>query len=235
MNYKELYILQDKVFETLANTFGSFYITGGTALSRFYLYHRYSDDIDLFMNNDPSFTQTVNQIRGILEKTLNPSGDKLILTNSFVRVWIEYNFVSLKIEFVNDVEGRWNNTLFAGNIPVDNPANILSNKLTALVSRDEPKDVFDIVCLSENYNFNWMEVFEHTTKKAIIAEADVAMRLSSFPVSSLIDQPWHRQSLDHSLFAIKLRTIADDFLLGCENSLGAGKIPITEAQPRKFM
>jgi hypothetical protein len=36
----------------------------------------------------------------------------------------------------------------------DTPVNILSNKLTAIVSRDEPKDIFDIIHLSLNYSFN---------------------------------------------------------------------------------
>ena len=55
MNYPELYKLQDKVFEALKGNYGSLYLTGGTALSRFYLHHRYSDDLDFFVNSDPSF------------------------------------------------------------------------------------------------------------------------------------------------------------------------------------
>jgi len=30
-----------------------FYLTGGTALAAFYLFHRYSDDLDLFTNDQP--------------------------------------------------------------------------------------------------------------------------------------------------------------------------------------
>ncbi|MFH1146292.1 MAG: nucleotidyl transferase AbiEii/AbiGii toxin family protein [Pseudomonadota bacterium] len=32
-----------------------FYLTGGTALSRHYFAHRYSDNLDLFVNKDPDF------------------------------------------------------------------------------------------------------------------------------------------------------------------------------------
>jgi hypothetical protein len=31
----------------------SFYLTGGTALAAFYLFHRYSDDLDFFTNDQP--------------------------------------------------------------------------------------------------------------------------------------------------------------------------------------
>jgi len=35
----------------------SFYLTGGTALGRHYLKHRYSDDLDLFVNRNNDFKQ----------------------------------------------------------------------------------------------------------------------------------------------------------------------------------
>jgi len=39
--YNDLYVIQDAVFEIVEDY--DFYLTGGTALSRFYLNHRYSD------------------------------------------------------------------------------------------------------------------------------------------------------------------------------------------------
>lgn len=65
-NYPELYKLQDKVFAILRNNFGPFYLTGGTALCRHYLDHRYSEDIDLFINEREDFTELVQKIRFLL-------------------------------------------------------------------------------------------------------------------------------------------------------------------------
>jgi predicted nucleotidyltransferase component of viral defense system len=53
--YKELYSLQDKFLSELYSQDSPFYLTGGTALSRFYLKHRWSDDLDFFVNNDSNF------------------------------------------------------------------------------------------------------------------------------------------------------------------------------------
>lgn len=45
----QLYPLQDKFLRLLERQHaGQFYLTGGTALSRFYFQHRYSDDLDFF-------------------------------------------------------------------------------------------------------------------------------------------------------------------------------------------
>ena len=45
-----LYPLQDRVFQVLKALHTPFYLTGGTALSRGYYNHRYSDDLDFFVN-----------------------------------------------------------------------------------------------------------------------------------------------------------------------------------------
>lgn len=47
-----LYPLQDRVLQVINQAKTGFYLTGGTALSRAYLAHRFSDDLDLFTNMD---------------------------------------------------------------------------------------------------------------------------------------------------------------------------------------
>jgi len=50
---KLLYPLQDKVIPAFQDS--PFYLTDGTALSRGYYNHRYSDDLDYFVNDHPDF------------------------------------------------------------------------------------------------------------------------------------------------------------------------------------
>ena len=54
-DYKKLYQIQNKVFKSLKPVLAGFYLTGGTALGRYYLNHRFSEDIDFFINADPGF------------------------------------------------------------------------------------------------------------------------------------------------------------------------------------
>lgn len=44
-----LYPLQDRVLQSFAGIETGFYLSGGTAASRGYLHHRFSDDLDLFV------------------------------------------------------------------------------------------------------------------------------------------------------------------------------------------
>ncbi|MDD4310358.1 MAG: nucleotidyl transferase AbiEii/AbiGii toxin family protein, partial [Candidatus Cloacimonetes bacterium] len=49
-DYQLLYKLQDRAIAELKEVLDGFYLTGGTALDRFYLHHRYSEDLDFFIN-----------------------------------------------------------------------------------------------------------------------------------------------------------------------------------------
>ena len=231
-NYNELYRLQDKVLQTLTGHFGVFHLTGGTALGRFYLNHRYSEDLDLFTNKNPDYQNAVANIREILRNQFHTSDEKVIIAEDYVRIWIPGK-EELKVEMVNDVAERWGPPHSVRLVPVDTVGNILANKLTAVVSRDEPKDVFDIVTISSNFAFNWSEVFIYALRKALIAEPDISMRLTSFPVELLEGKDWLMNPVDSNDFKQKLHTISHDFLFGNDNSLGAGKTPIEEAVPKE--
>jgi hypothetical protein len=230
-DYIKLYNLQDKILSLLSGHYGNLYLTGGTALDRFYLNHRYSEDLDFFMNADSSFVDTVNKIRNLIGAKFIISKKNPVLFNDFVRFWVEEDGCELKIEFVNDVPYYSGKIHLSDNIPVDNVQNILSNKLTAIVSRDEPKDIFDIVSISLSFSFNWQNIFECSIQKAIVAEQNVAERIETFPVELLIQQPWLKHPVHLSEFKNYLKTIANDFLFAKDNSLGKSKTPINEAVP----
>ena len=64
---------------------------------------------------------------------------------------------------------------------IDNIENILSNKITAVIGRDNPKDIFDIFLICKFYNFDWKEILEAAQKKASFMHEDLILRLKSFP------------------------------------------------------
>lgn len=86
----------------LVNNLGThFYLTGGTALSRCYLNHRFSDDLDFFVNDDHAFKDEVIKIQKVLDEKfdmeIQRSGER------FHRMIIKQNNVFFKLEFINDV------------------------------------------------------------------------------------------------------------------------------------
>ncbi|MEK6591112.1 MAG: nucleotidyl transferase AbiEii/AbiGii toxin family protein [Nitrospinota bacterium] len=135
-----LYPLQDKAIPAFRDS--PFYLTGGTALSRAYYSHRYSDDLDYFVNDHLDFQK-------IAERQIERLSDiftdvKVAMRDtSFYRIFVSEE--RLKIELVNDVPshiGILNNHPSLGII--DSKENILANKLTAVVDRALPKDMVDL-------------------------------------------------------------------------------------------
>lgn len=230
-DYNKLYQLQDKFLSWWLSLGLPFYLTGGTALGRFYLNHRFSDDLDFFTNANTQYTSYIAELNRKIKGQFEVNIQQSLFADDFTRFFIIEDNHFLKIELVNDIE------YYAGKPAaykygfIDTPLNILSNKLSALVGRDEPKDIFDIIHLSTRYSFNWMDIFYHTKQKATINELDVEQRLASFPVEWLENVNWLTTPIDLEKYRIILSTIADDFLLGKTNSLGEKQQPIINAKP----
>lgn len=138
-----LYPFQDRVIQVVNQADTGFYLTGGTAASRGYLQHRFSDDLDYFVNDDNRFGLWTERIIQALNEEWKC--DILMKEERFARINLLQKDFFLKIEMVNDVPAR------VGEVqdhPVlgrmDTAENILANKVTALLDRDEPKDLADI-------------------------------------------------------------------------------------------
>ncbi len=229
-DYTKLYQTQDKILLALKPVLSTFYLTGGTALGRFYLNHRFSEDLDFFLNNSDAFHSSVKNIEKVLHDKFSVLKQQSLIYDDFVRFYIEDEGRVLKIEFVNDIAYRCGVSKKYEFGFIDTPLNILTNKLTAIVGRDEPKDVFDIYALSKHYKFNWLEVFNEAKNKAVINEIDVEQRISSFPAILFQSVDWHILPIDIESFNKDIKTIANDFFLGSDNSLGTNNPAIEDAE-----
>lgn len=227
--YREkLYPFQDGVLNIVNRLNTPFYLTGGTALGRGYFKHRYSDDLDLFVNQDKNYSVYVRQVFDQFEAA-SASGKFIIDYNRiqkyenyalfFLIKEMEDEEIGLKIELVNDIAFRYGDVM---NDPVlgriDSWRNILSNKLSA-VFRYEAKDIADIWIISRNKMFSWPDIIHETKTKEGGTDPIVIFNiLKSFPERLLSTVKW-RVQVDPAIFRKELDQIACDILEGTENSL----------------
>lgn len=219
--YKEkLYPLQDEVLSTLADVDTSFYLTGGTALRRCYLHHRYSDDLDFFQNQSASFE---NDVQLSLDKLkhhfiVHPA----IRDVGFYRVLVSrYNTeTQLKIEWINDVAYHRGDFMNESLFPrIDSHLNILSNKVFAL-SRNAAKDVADLIFLSLNYQFSWKEIINDARQKDTWVNEIVASQIIyEFNLNAFANVAWIDEANKAKDFSAVLKTMSRDLLHGFDNSL----------------
>jgi hypothetical protein len=176
-----LYPFQDEVLKVIQSLETGFYLTDGTAASRGYLHHRYSDDLDFFVNDQPDFTLWAERVI----QALQASGDWRLEIASRYERFVHLNLlqpeIALKLEFINDVPARVGQV---SSHPVlgklDSAENILANKLSALLSSEEPKDLADIWGFCCRMNLSIEQAISGAQGKAAgIFPADLARVLLS--------------------------------------------------------
>ena len=230
-DYRKLYLLQDKFLAWWPTFDLPFYLTDGTALGRYYLNHRYSEDLDFFVNADKHYLDYISKFKNKIGSHFAIDLQQTLFSDDYTRLFLTEEGVILKIELVNDVDYYPGVPAECGFGLIDKPLNILANKLTAIIGRDEPKDIFDIIHISLNYSFNWQDVFNHAKRKSVINEIDVERQLYSFPIDWLENVNWLNTPFDKVSFQKSLNQISNDFLFGSTNSLGINQMPIELAKP----
>ncbi len=213
----KLYPLQDRVLRIVSQQNLPFYLTGGTALSRHYLNHRYSDDIDLFVNSDDSFKQYVER----LEQEIKQDFDSLeipIRAKDFVRMIVSDNDIPLKVDLVNDLSYHYNgfeDSAVLGR--VDNILNILSNKVSA-IPRLEIKDFVDILFISKRISFSWKDIIADAVKKDLwVNPIDTSRYFSTIDIKIAEKIKWVETPNFEDLSS-DFDKLADDILLGKHNT-----------------
>ncbi len=168
-----LYPVQDKAIPLFQRS--PFYLTGGTALSRGYYNHRYSDDLDYFVNDHPDFPR-ISDVQIDKIRKLFGDAETDYKGENFCRVFVGQG--RLKIEMVNDVPshiGVLVNHPILGII--DSKENILANKITAIVDRTLPKDISDLFFLLKD---------GLSLKKALIDAESKAAGIAPLLVSKIL-------------------------------------------------
>jgi len=213
----KLYPLQDKILDVIEQLKLDFYLTGGTALSRCYLQHRYSDDLDFFVNGQKDFKKQGSTAIEALKR--HWKCDVAATSDTFIRVFIELERITLKIDFVNDVPFHFGDIQYSPILyRVDSWRNILSNKLCAL-SRMEVKDMVDIVFIAKKYAFEWEPIVNEAKEKDLWVEPiEICRIINQFPNHMLKTIKWIADvNLDTLKEQIKL--VHDDIFMGKANSL----------------
>lgn len=209
---KNLYELQNTILQLVMSLENAFYLTGGTALHRFYCHNRYSFDLDFFISNSPNFYEDVQEILTILAAQ-NYHIKQEIAFRDFYRLHINN---SLQVDFVNDRVYRYGKSNIINGFRIDNQENILANKLTAIVSRDEEKDFFDIVSCAFYMKFNWHTMLEIANKKAPVEKDTLIYRITSFPLFWLEKLPVIKPL---TLTQETIKILCNDILHETDNSL----------------
>jgi len=139
-----------------------FRLTGGTALSAFYLEHRLSEDLDFFSSENVPMTvieKFLKSIDGITGVSLSKIFDRNIFSlkirdNRFLKV----EFTSYQLKNIEECA-------IIDNLRIDSFLDITVNKLCAIADRSDAKDYIDVYCALKNSELSLKELMDLAEKK----------------------------------------------------------------------
>jgi predicted nucleotidyltransferase component of viral defense system len=122
----------------------AFYLSGGTAIAGFYLHHRVSRDLDLFTDQDVPLEPLrafLSSVPGAQVKGFQRLFDRRIFL-------LEIDGEPLELEFTRYPFARAGTLVrLPSQLAIDDPRDLVANKLAALADRREPKDEIDLYFL----------------------------------------------------------------------------------------
>lgn len=215
--YDRLYPFQDEALRVIGEVETGFYLTGGTALSRAYLQHRFSDDLDLFVNFDARFGVWAERVIDALWREGGWQTQVALKDQYYVRALLLRDDLTLKLELVNDVGARVGEPRIDPAYPqlgrIDSPENILANKLTALIGRDEARDLADVWGLCRKLGLSLRAALGGAQSKSSgIYPADLARRLCQATQADWEAVMWVKPP-ECPTFLAELQSLAEELLL----------------------
>ncbi|MCX6791602.1 MAG: nucleotidyl transferase AbiEii/AbiGii toxin family protein [Candidatus Gottesmanbacteria bacterium] len=182
-----------------------FYLTGGTALSEYYLHHRPSEDLDFFSEKEIDLLWLTT-----LGKTL-----KSALTASTVDIQQSYNrnlmFFSfsdgiLKMEFTYFPFTQIENPLMKNGVKIDSLIDIAVNKFFTIYQQPASRHFIDLYCILQHTQYSWGKLTDLARAKFDVAIDPVqlgsqlitAQTIGQLPhvLVPLDDHAWRRFYLD---------------------------------------
>ncbi len=157
---------QNLFIEHLPETILSdFYLTGGTALSAFYLEHRLSQDLDMFTDAEKTMPpiEFLTKMMGTLPSIQDIRYERLFDRRIFAATFKDGD--ALKVEFTTYPFKSIEKRKKIKKLTVDSLLNIATGKLFAMTDRHDPKDFVDIYFVLHKYKQTLTDLILRTEER----------------------------------------------------------------------
>jgi hypothetical protein len=175
-----------------------FYLTGGTALSEFYLKHRISEDLDFFCEREEVNPIPISRFIGV--KT------EILKLEKFVseRKWGLYSFFLhfedgqiLKIDFNYYPFPRIEKGTKFNNLEINSIYDIGVDKVHTVVMRPRARDFIDIYFIIKEKNYDFYELLMKAKAKFDWDITFIELGTRLLEASKLTDYPRMIKKIDH--------------------------------------
>jgi predicted nucleotidyltransferase component of viral defense system len=182
MSGEPLTALQWAVLRSLGRRAPSFFLSGGAALAGFHLHHRPTTDLDFFTVDGAALDDGLRALRA----TAAELGAVLVIRHQspgFIRAVVDAGADAVVIDLVYEqVRQLYDEKLELDGVRVDPLEEVFVNKLTALVGRQEERDLVDLWFMEQRGLRVESFLPAAEAKDGGCTPSNLAWLLSTFPV-----------------------------------------------------
>ena len=132
-----------------------FYLTGGSALSEFYLHHRLSEDLDFFTEKEEVDQRITNAfLKKIAAKLKVKEIKKSQFLGLFSYILVYDDSTKLKLDFNYYPFSQIEKGTKYKNLVVDSVYDIAANKLYTIFTKPRSRDYIDLYCIMKRYDYS---------------------------------------------------------------------------------
>lgn len=134
-----------------------FYLSGGTALSEYYLHHRISEDLDFFSEKEIDNIWLISLAKRIKQST---GFKKMDIEQSFNRnlVFFTTNKVIIKTEFTYYPFTQIEKATTKNGIKIDSLIDIAVNKFFTIYQKPTARHFIDLYLIIKNKKYSWEQL-----------------------------------------------------------------------------
>lgn len=152
-----LTVIQKKALSCIASDTivkNNYYLSGGTALAEYYLYHRLSEDLDFFSENEIDIVWLNTLSRKIKSAIGAPKKD---IQRSFNRhlVFFTLGESILKTEFTYFPFTQVEKPMIVDNLHIDSLLDIAVNKFFTIYQQPASRHFIDLYCILQSSDIQW--------------------------------------------------------------------------------
>lgn len=175
----------------------SFYLTGGTALTEFYIPYRYSEDLDFFSENEvklmtiTTFLKSIKNVLGYEKIDINTSYNRNI-------IHLIFKDETLKLEFTYFPFPQINKSKKQGGIYIDSLLDIAVNKLFTIYQKPRSRDFIDLYMIIQQKKFGFPKLIKEAKLKFDWHIDPIKLGVQFLLASELKDYPRLMKPLDET-------------------------------------
>lgn len=165
-----------------------FYLTGGTALSAYYLHHRLSEDLDFFSDIEVDKQWLTSVVTKLAKKIVITGVDRREIFNRNL-VFINLPTETVKTEFTYFPSPQIEKPKIINGVPVDSLVDIATNKFFTIYQKPSARQFIDLYLLITQKGFSLPELEELARIKFDTAIDPIQLGTQLVKAESVLDLP----------------------------------------------